>query len=371
MSFFKSLFSKKDVSNSSVKQEMTITSFEDFWNWFLEHEQKFHKVVKSEKYINADFLDKVIFKLNQLREGIYCLTGMLDSQTVDLVFTSDGNVKNFHFVEELVETCPKIEGWNFRAHKPSLDIESFNMKMHGFTFNKKNINFYSNDSKDYPDEISITIIHDDYNEKNKSDIINGCYILLDNYLGELKLATMVDGVEFIEKSKASNELVPLNRLKDFIIWREKEFIEKYEGTRRNTENDNYTGMQGKLKNDMPLIAMINSDLLDWDGKASHPWLLVVEIQYDGKNNNGLPDESTYHLLNSIEESILSELKDFQGYLNVGRQTADNSRNIFFACKEFRKPCKVLDTIISQYSHIHINYNIYKDKYWQSLERFKG
>ena len=35
------------------------------------------------------------------------------------------------------------------------------------------------------------------------------------------------------------ELIPISKLKDFLTWREKEFIEKYEGTRHNTENDSY------------------------------------------------------------------------------------------------------------------------------------
>ena len=40
------------------------------------------------------------------------------------------------------------------------------------------------------------------------------------------------------KAKIKKELIPIEKLKDFLIWRQKEFIEKYEGTRRNTIDDN-------------------------------------------------------------------------------------------------------------------------------------
>ena len=85
----------------------------------------------------------------------------------------------------------------------------------------------------------------------------------------------------------------------------------------------------------------------------------------------MPDDATYKFLNKIEEDIHNELKDFEGYLNIGKQTADNKREVYFACKEFRKPCKVMDKVIKTYSEkITIDYDIYKDKYWQSFERFQ-
>jgi len=372
MSLFKNIFGKKEKITTSHKNEQPINSYEDFWNWFQTQEKKFHGIVKNHRYIQYDFFDKIAPKLNELREGIFFLSGMLDDDTVDFIFTSDGNIKNFYFIEELVKASPKFQGWKFRAHKPPVGIKIQNIEMENYNFGKQNIKFYSNDRDLYPDEIDITIVHDDYGEENKTVIINGCYIFLDNYLGELNLSTTIDNISFIEKSKATKELVPIEKLKDFLIWREKEFIEKYVDLRHDTENDTYSGLEAKLENGNPLVAIINSDLLEWDSKASHPWILSIEIKYDGVNNGGMPDNETFQFLNKIEKDILEELKDFEGYLNVGRQTADSIRNIYFACKEFRKPCKVMDKLIlSYFERIAINYDIYKDKYWRSFERFRA
>ncbi len=194
---------------------------------------------------------------------------------------------------------------------------------------------------------------------------------MDNFLGELNSVATIDKVTVIPKDQAEKELIPIAKLKEYLIWREKEFVEKYTGFRYDTEHDIYSSFEAALNNGRPLIAIMNTTLLEWDSKASHPWLLRVEITYDGNNTNGMPDNNTYELLNKFEDEVLLELKDFDGYLNIGRQTADNAREIYFACKDFRKPSKVLNELTKKYTDkLDLTYDIYKDKYWQSFERFR-
>lgn len=365
MKLFKKLFSKEE--------EKPINSYQDFWEWFLVNEKKFFETVRKGRSGNIakKFFDVISPKLNELKEDIWYLTGMLDDNTVELILTSDGNIKLFYLIEELVEAAPNLKGWKFSALKPEHNIENVGIEMDNYSFSNENIFFYSNESDNYPDEIDITVVHLEYNEKNKEEIINGCYLFIDNYLGELNSSHLIDNIEFTNSKSAEKKLIPIEKLKSFIIWREKEFLEKYEGIRRNTENDTYSSLEARLKNGNKLIAVVNSDLMYWDAKGSHPWLLRFEIKYDGKENNGFPNEETYQFLNTIEENISSYLKDFDGYLNIGRETADNLREIHFACKDFRKPSKVADKILSKYSkEIDIDYVIYKDKYWRSFERFQ-
>ena len=182
--------------------------------------------------------------------------------------------------------------------------------------------------------------------------------------------TLIDNLRVIGPKDVEEKLIPLAKLNNFLIWREKEFIEKYEGIRKNTDSDNYQILEGTLENGEALIAVINADLLKWDSKASHPWILKVDLGYDGTENNGMPDTEICQFFDSLEEEILEKLKDFEGYLNIGRQTGQNNRSLFFACKEFRKPSKVLFELANKYSDTQaINYTIYKDKYWQSFNRF--
>ena len=274
------------------------------------------------------------------------------------------------FVEELINAAPPIEGWKFAALKPATDINNVSIGMAGYKFNAENLSFYSNEFEIFPDQIDITVVHADFDENNKDKITNGTYIFLDNYLGELEFATTVDNLTISGNVDGAKELIPISKLKDFLIWRQKEFIEKYEGMRHNTETDNYSILEAELENGNPLFAVINTDILSWENKASHPWILKIEITYAAENTNGMPGEATYQLLGEIEDKITNELKDADGYLNIGRQTANGSREVYFACKDFRKPSKVLFLLQNSCSNsVKLNYNIYKDKYWQSFSRF--
>ncbi|AYB29516.1 DUF695 domain-containing protein [Chryseolinea soli] len=361
MSILKRLF--------GTKQE-PIRTYNDFWKWFQENERGFFKAVKNHKNIEKEFFDKLSPKLNELQDGFFYLTGMLDDNTVELILTPDGNIKNIVFVEELVHAAPAIPGWTFTSLKPPVDIKNVQLDMAGYTHDSDSLSFYPNDVKDYPDEIDITIVHKDYNEDDKSSITNGIYIFLDNFIGELNLVTTIDNVKVIGRGQAEKALIPIEKLRDFLLWRQKEFIEKYEGTLQNTDTAEFAILEAELENGNKLIATINRDILNWDKKASHPWIATLEIQYDGQFK-GMPDETTYQLLNEIEEKALEQLKDADGYLNIGRQTADNSREVYFACKDFRKPSKVLHQLTKDYPSINIQYDIYKDKYWRSFNRFNS
>lgn len=73
-------------------------------------------------------------------------------------------------------------------------------------------------------------------------------------------------------------------------------------------------------------------------------------------------------MNEIEESKMQQLSDEEGYLYIGRETVNNEGDNYFACKDFRKPPKVFFKT-QQDNRFEVEYDIYKDKYWRSFERF--
>ena len=361
MNIFKKIFSPPDDP---------IRSYQDFWNWFQKHEKAFFKTVKQGKHIEKDFFDRIAPKLDELKEGFYYVTGMQNDHTAELVITADGNIQQIVFAEELIAEAPSLPHWHFTALKPAHDIENVNIEFSGQKISTDNLSFYSNVLEDYPDEIDLTFVLHHLNEGNKSTIEHGVHIFLDIFLGELHFATTIDSLNVVGMDKAEKELIPIVKLKDYLNWREKEFIEKYEGIRHDTENDQYLTLEATLQNGNPLLAVIDKDLLNWDSKASHPWMTKINIPYEGKNNDGMPEPETYQLLNIIEDDIMEQLKDTDGYLNIGRETGNNNRKIYFACKDFRKPSKVLYHIQQQYRRqMSIEYDIFKDKYWQSINHF--
>ncbi|MCC9070734.1 DUF695 domain-containing protein [Flavobacterium sp. F-65] len=359
------------INNMFGKKEEAIKTYADFWNWFKTNEKDFFNTVSKGDNIEKNFFDKLSPKLQELKEGYFFLAGMANEDTAELVLTADGNIKNIVFIEDLVNAAPQLPNWKFTALKPAMNIDNLGIKMNGYAFDKENLFFYSNEENEFPDKIDITIVHLDCTEENKPIITNGTFIFLDNYLGELHFTENVDMINVVGTNEATKELVPIEKLKDFLIWRQKEFVEKYDGVRHDTENDGYSSLEATLSNGMPLMAVINSTLFEWDAKPSHPWIVTVRIGYNGAENNGFPDSDMFHLLDEIEDDFLMEkLKDSDGYLNLGRETADSLREIYFACKDFRKPSIVLEEIKDKFaSQVEIEYEIYKDKYWQSFSRF--
>ncbi|WP_413512588.1 DUF695 domain-containing protein [Myroides odoratus] len=358
------------LKNIFAKKENPIYTPLDFWKWFQDNEQTFFKVVKEREAIEEQFFDRLAPKLQELKEGIYFLSGMMDDQVAELIFTPDGIVKNIAFVEDLVQTAPQLPNWKFTALKPAVDINRFNIRMNNYEFSKEKINFYPIENSTYPDEIDLVLVYDDFVESDKAIIANGIYIFLDNFLGELNAITSIDNLKVIGPEQVEAEVISILKLKDYLVWREKECIEKHEETRYNTINDSYVGLEATLENGMPLIALINRSILDWDNKASHPWIVRVEIAYKA-NKKGFPDEVTYQLLNQFEDELIAILPDAEGYLNLGRETVDGNRDLFFACKDFRDPARVVEQMKKRYQDdFKIDYTIYKDKYWKSFERYK-
>jgi hypothetical protein len=358
----------KSPDNSSPNS--LASRYVEFWNWFSQHAPAFFHTVKDRHRIKEDFFDPLSLALDRIKDGFYFQTGMIDDNTAELEVSVEGVIENITFVEELIQAAPTLPGWKFTAFKTATHIKHIRIKMSGFTFDTDTLTFYANDEPEYPDEINLVVVHRDYTEEHETTIWNGTLNFLDNYLGELALATTIDRITVIGPQEAEQDPIPLEKLHDFLVWRQKEFVEKYEGLRHQTEEDTYATFDAELESGNRLLAIMNTDLLTWDAKASHPCVIVVGVPYDGEHSNGMPDDQTYASLDELEDAIVSELPEEEGYLNLGRQTADSRREIYFACQDFRKPSKVLYYLQTRYAQtLEVTYEIYKDKYWQSFKRF--
>jgi len=359
------------LNNIFGKKENKIDNIQDFWNWFVKHERTFFQIVKNSDHIDQNFFSKLSPKIDALRKELYFLTGMYSDDIAELVITPDGVVKNIAFVEALIDAAPSLPNWKFTALKPAIeDMEKFKISMYGFSFDINEMHFYPIEHIYRPDDVDIVITHPEYTEENKANIAHGVEIFLDNYIGELNSIITIDNLNVTSSKQATGELIPLIKLKDYLIWREKEFVEKYTDISHETENDSYTAFEGMLENDLPILAIINTTLLDWDGKASHPWIVILRINYDGNATNGMPDQTTYDLMDKFEDELMASLPCDSSFLNIGRETADNLREVYLACTEFRKSSQTIDQLIMLYqNNLQIDYTVYKDKYWKSFERF--
>lgn len=343
-------------------------TYKAFWDWFLTKEKIFFEIVKSRVNIEQQFFDVIGPELAKINSGYYFLSGMCDENTAELIVTVEGDIRKIAFAEELIAAAPEIDHWKFTALKPETDIENVGVRLNGFEFTKDNICFYSNEIENYPDEIDLVFVYDDFTEENKSSITTGVCIFLDNFLGELNFAVQIDTFSIIGKSDAHKELVPIEKLKEFLLWREREFTEKYKDVEISAADDQFSLFEGALDNGMPLMGVVNVSLLKYSARASYPWISLLKIHYEG-DHQGLPLEKDYNAMNLIEDKAVELLSPADGHLYIGRETADSSKIIYFASKDFRQPSIVLDGLIKENKEYKISLEIYKDKYWQSFERY--
>lgn len=347
-------------------------AYAKFWQWFQKHQKGFHRIIveMNRDTIEGELFDKLSSELESVHHGIFFLAGMFDAETAELIFSPNGIVSNIVYIEELIASAPQIEGWRFTALKPGSNRTKFNIEMHSYEFGTETLSFYFNDNDQFPDSTDLMITHDQYNEEQKSEFLQAIYIFLDNYLGEYNTVAKIDSVTAIAKQDAEKELIPIERLKNILILKNSEISRLDKVIYTHSDDDQYVSLEGRSQEGLPLVAILNRTLLDWDQKASHPWMVIIEIPYDGKNTNGMPSSDDYDLLDTIEQDMLDELKDMDGYLNIGRETGDSLRTMFFVCKDFRKPSKVTDQIVNKYKHhFEIEVSIFKDKYWRSLSKF--
>lgn len=85
----------------------------------------------------------------------------------------------------------------------------------------------------------------------------------------------------------------------------------------------------------------------------------------------MPDNDTYALMNEFEDELIPQLPDAAGYLNLGRQTYNSIRTVYVACHEFRQASKKVAALIQNYhDRLSVSYEIYKDKYWKTMNNFR-
>lgn len=362
-----SIFRK--IRNLFSDDRKRISPYEDFWSWFKSREKEFHRVVKLNFNVDGNFFVPLEERLNRVRRGFAFEVCMKDEDVAELVLTAEGKIKNIVFVEDLVAAAPAIPGWEFVASRQEAEVDEPCVNIGGFDFNSDNLFFYADDQPQYPDCINLTVVHDDYTTENDEQMVMGTYLFLDSYMGEVRSVTVIDYVNVTGRAQADQELIPIEKLKDFIEWREKEFVERYDGIVYDKANDSFSVLGAHTVDGQFLMISVNMGVLNWEGTVTHPFILKFIFDFDG-GENGLPESELMSFMDDVEEE-LTELLPEDACLNVGRETGANKRILYYACRDFRGPSRVADQVSEKYGQeIATNWDIYKDKYWQSLESFK-
>ncbi|HTF82825.1 MAG TPA: DUF695 domain-containing protein, partial [Cytophagales bacterium] len=306
-----------------------------FWEWFVANEARFYDTLKKDKEQTPEVLNEILEHVHKYHPNIYGLMGFYDDDTLEFVFTVDGIVKNIVFVDDLVAAAPMLDRWVFTSLKPQYGSFDFSITYYDFEFDKHKLKFFSSINEYYPDEISISLTHSDYrNPEDYPAILNGALIFLDNCLGELNTACRIDYFDLVpEDTVDQQDLIPIEKLESYLVWREKEFLQRYENSTYTFPKESFAVLEGE-QDDKPVVAVVNQAWADWPYKPLFSWLIRVEIKYAG-NEEGLPNQDQIQLIQELEDAVIERQNQSQICV-VGRVTSDHLSTLFIYSNEYKE-----------------------------------
>jgi hypothetical protein len=347
------------------RKKPTLSPTNSFWEWFTNNKDHFRRIFDNRQKAHK-FIDELVKRLEPIHPSLKALAGPYDDKQFELIITADGEIAQFTKVEELVASAPSFDDWIITAHKPAVGLDKISTSIYGYDFSADTMQFHPKVEAEYPDEVNIILVHKDYSEQDQKEFQTGALIFLDNALGEINVATRIDSCE-VKPLDPSFELIPLTKLEEYIIWREKEFIEKYEKVSITLPDEQpWNILEAEDKNGLPIIATISSQFKDWEYKAAFPWLFQIDISFKG-NERGFPDNSQMKQMQEIEDQVLELLKP-TGLIYLGHETNNHLRSIFSYASDYKPVSKIIHSFLSACkSEYEISFFVKKDKYWRTMD----
>lgn len=165
----------------------------DFWNWFVEHEEKFRII--SDPHAAREMLDNQI-----LQFGVFAWEiGVGQNKPHTLTISPNGNSKMLRRSQAIIGEAPDLKHWEFFAAKPARDWD-FILEMYDSFMVKQRI-----DTADWeylfrmtPDfKIRILLYAENINFLDEDDKKAASDFVVNSIIGEADKIDYVDSIEFI------------------------------------------------------------------------------------------------------------------------------------------------------------------------------
>jgi hypothetical protein len=343
----------------------------DFWKWLLKNKTRLDQLKTAIEQDAHQLLDEVIEELSQFNPWLKAVCGNYDDDTIELIITADGDIALFTKVQELIAAAPHLPGWRFTAHKPAVGLSNMGIRMYGKVFDESTLHFYPIEEPEYPDEVILVFTHPDYLPADHEDFQTAINMFVQNGIGELKAATLIDDMDYGSEPEDKTELIPIAKLDSYLLWREKEFVEKYQAGPIEKVPELYNVIEGQDEDGNVMIAIVNTAYENWSYKPAYQWLLSVSMEYEAAEN-GLPPEKMLAAMQLEEEQVIKMLVSQSEAIYVSSKTFKGARTACFYTRSYELPCQLMHKWADEHPNSVISgFFVEKDKYWRCLEEFWG
>jgi hypothetical protein len=190
-----------------------------FWAWFQQQEHRFRPIKDS---VGEELLDEFEEQLHAVSDGLYFEIGGKPEGPYEVVITAGGDPQYFPTVRELIAAAPVIPGWEFIAFKPANNFQ-YHLKYQDLSLNPSEMWFLPLCSKQEPSFLGIRVAIPGYDESEKDNYLNACWLALDSGLGEVQTAEEIHHLEVcgVPENPEGEGFIELPELGDYIEWRKR------------------------------------------------------------------------------------------------------------------------------------------------------
>jgi len=131
------------------------------------------------------------------------------------------------------------------------------------------------------------------------------------------------------------------------------------------------GIIGRVMIDgYPVIYKLVDEPPSDDARAKHPWLTVIAWQYDGSENNGMPDDALLEQMDLLERRLEKLIDDGQS-VHAYSRTGKDLKELVYYIRDRDEFIGALNDALSDDPRYPINIDFYKDESWEDFERLRS
>ena len=99
-----------------------------------------------------------------------------------------------------------------------------------------------------------------------------------------------------------------------------------------------------------------------------PYLTVISWQYDGSNNNGMPEKEINNKMLVLEEALVSSMENSNIFTDAYFRTGNNLKEFVYYATNQVEFMRLLNQPLENHEAYPIEINFYEDRAWGDFKQ---